>query len=185
MPGLQYVRGPIPHVGGADADVIDLAVVVAAFLARKDLEFLLARAARVDGFSRILAWHLLVAFAMHEQERAFHFLDHSVEPETLELPECFFPAFHAEHPLQMLRGNRQRNFLPAFYARKTLFPLGAVIPFGAPRDAARETMIHGRRARRVITAEAQSHDADALTIEFGPRGKEIIGSAGVPLGLVM
>ena len=122
---------------------------------------------------------------MHEKIGTFHFLHDAVELEALELLERLFLGFHAEDPQQMLPRDGQGQRLAAFDAGEALLPLRVVIPLGAPGNAASETMVHRRGARCVVPAQTQRHDADALTIKFGPRGEVIVGRAGVPLGLVV
>src|ERR1700744_4913290 len=84
-PRLQHTLQPVPHVVDADRHVVDLAVVEAAFLAVEHLEGLLLGADCVEAFLRQRQRDLLVAAAMHEQERALHLLHDAVEPEALEL----------------------------------------------------------------------------------------------------
>src|SRR5262245_28438900 len=94
-----------------DRDVVDLAVMEAAFLALEDLEGLLLRADRSETFFRERQWNLLIARAMQEQERTGHLLHDAVEPESFELLERRRRARHPEHPLQMLRWHGQREHL--------------------------------------------------------------------------
>src|SRR6186997_1316809 len=83
-PRLQHLLEPVPHIGRADALVIDLAVVVAAFLAREDLHRLLLRADGVEAFLRFTQWNLLVSVAVQHQERTADLLHDAVELERLE-----------------------------------------------------------------------------------------------------
>ncbi len=52
FPGLSTSCAPVPHVVDADGDVVDLAVMEAAFLALEHLEGLLLGADRVEAFLR-------------------------------------------------------------------------------------------------------------------------------------
>src|SRR5262245_46680589 len=74
LPRLQHVGDPVPHEVHADGDVVDLAMVEAALLAGEHLEGLLLRADRLETLLGRGERDLLVAFAMHEEERALHFL---------------------------------------------------------------------------------------------------------------
>src|SRR5262245_20693387 len=84
---LQHLLEPIPHIGRTDALVVDLAVVVAAFLAGEDLHCLLLRADGVEALLRFTQWNLLVAVAVQHQERAADLLHHAVELERFEMLE--------------------------------------------------------------------------------------------------
>src|SRR5262249_39968914 len=52
-PRLQHLLQPVPHIGRADALVVDLAVVIAAFIAGEDFHRLLFRADGVEAFLRL------------------------------------------------------------------------------------------------------------------------------------
>src|SRR5262249_6687999 len=82
--GPQYLLEPIPHVGRADALVVDLAMVIPALSAREDLHGLLFRAHGVEAFLRLAQRDLLIAFAMKHQKRATYFLHHTIKLEWLE-----------------------------------------------------------------------------------------------------
>src|SRR6266851_2930912 len=86
-PRLQHMFEPVPHVVDADGDVVDLAVMEAAFVAIEHLEGLLLRADRREAFFRERERDLLVAAAMHQQERALHLLHDAVEAKAFELLE--------------------------------------------------------------------------------------------------
>ena len=81
---MQHAFDPIPHVGDADTDVVDLAVVVAAFLAGEDLERLVLRSDGSQALLREGERDLLVALAVKEEERTPDLLHHSVQPEAFQ-----------------------------------------------------------------------------------------------------
>ena len=81
---LQDLLEPIPHIGRADALVIDLAMMITALFAREDLHRFLFRSNRVKVFSRLAQGNLLIAFAMRHQEGASDFLHNAVELEWRE-----------------------------------------------------------------------------------------------------
>src|SRR3974390_246072 len=58
---LQHLLKPIPHIGRADALVVDLAVVITTLLAREDLHRLLLRANGVKALVRLAQRNLLIA----------------------------------------------------------------------------------------------------------------------------
>src|SRR5215471_7455176 len=72
---------PVPHGGGAERQVIALAVLSTAFIAGEDAQRLIRRAARRIKRLGILERHLLVVLAVHDEERAAHLLHNAVEPE--------------------------------------------------------------------------------------------------------
>src|SRR5690242_11086279 len=82
---LQRRFEPIPHISDTDTDVVDLAVVIATFLAAEDLQGLLLRADGVEAFLGQGQRYLLIALAVQDHERAFDFLYDAVELERLEL----------------------------------------------------------------------------------------------------
>ena len=85
-----------------DRDVVELAVVEAAFLALEDLERLLFRADRGEASFRERQRNLLIARAMQEQERTRHLLHDAVEFEIFQFLERGRLARDAEHPLKVL-----------------------------------------------------------------------------------
>src|SRR5580698_6799224 len=58
---LEHILEPIPHRRGADAGIVDLAVVVAALLPREHAELLATRADRIEATLRQRQRDLLVA----------------------------------------------------------------------------------------------------------------------------
>src|SRR5713101_6614677 len=70
MPHPERILQPVPHVGGADAHVIALAMVIAAFLAGEDLERLLPGPDRIEALLRGREWDLGITLPVHEQEGA-------------------------------------------------------------------------------------------------------------------
>src|SRR5262249_57409113 len=71
---LEHVGDPVPHRGDADRDVVDLAVVEAAFVTVEDAQHLLSGAHGVEQRVRESKRNLLVTLAVQEQERAAHLL---------------------------------------------------------------------------------------------------------------
>src|ERR1700730_1076754 len=120
---------------------------------------------------------------MQQEERAGHLLHDAVELEVFQLLERRGAVVDAEHPLQMLRRHRQRQYPAGIEQIEPPRPDLVIIPLRAPGDAAGEALLQRRRARRVIAAEAERHHADALWIEFLAAGKILIDRRGVALGL--
>src|SRR6185312_713289 len=75
---LEHLFEPIPHIGGADALVVDLAVVVAALFAGEDFHRLLLRADGIEAFLRFAQRNLLIAVAVQHQERASDLLHDAI-----------------------------------------------------------------------------------------------------------
>src|SRR6185503_7823992 len=101
---------------------------------------------RVVALLRERERYLLVAFAVQQQERAGDLLHHSVEAEPLQLLHGLVPGLHVEDPQQVLPGNRQRRGLARIEPVEALLPDLPVVPLSAPGDAARVTLLEGRRA---------------------------------------
>src|SRR6185436_15365025 len=59
-----------------------------------------------------------------------------------------------------------------------------VVPLRAPGDAAREALLEGGGARRVVAAQADRHDADAPRIDVRARCQPLPGRCSVALGIV-
>src|SRR5262245_54422851 len=74
----QLVLEPAPHGGAAEREVIALAMLGAAFLAREHAQRLVLRSAGVVERLRVGERDLLVVGAVHNQERAAHLLHHAV-----------------------------------------------------------------------------------------------------------
>src|SRR5215216_3562219 len=102
----ENIAHPIPYVVDADGQVVDLAVMKTAFLAREDFEGFLFRAHRLEAFLRERERDLLVPFAVNQEEGALKLLHDSVELESLQLLQRCRWAFDAEDPLQVLGRDR-------------------------------------------------------------------------------
>src|SRR5262249_55233426 len=174
---------PVPHVMHGDRDVVDLAVVEAAFLALEDLEGLLLRADCGEAFFRERQRNLLIARAMQEQERTRHLLHDAVESESFELLERRRLARSPEHRLEMPRRHRQGEHLAGRKLVEPLRPDGVIVPLRPPGDAAGEAWLERGGARRVVTAKAQRHHPNAARIELATGGEILVGGGGVALGL--
>src|SRR2546425_1222894 len=87
--------------------------MVAALLAREDLERLPRRADGAEALLRGGERDLGVALAVNQQEGAPDSLHHPVEPEALEPLQRRVPRGHAENPEQVLPGHGQRGRLAA------------------------------------------------------------------------
>src|SRR5207249_886849 len=85
--------------------------MVAALLAREDLERLPRRADGAEALLRGGERDLGVALAVNQQEGAPDSLHHPVEPEALEPLQRRVPRGHAENPEQVLPGHGQRGRL--------------------------------------------------------------------------
>src|SRR6187549_2920970 len=81
-PRFQHIRRPVPHEVRADGHVVHLAMMETAFLSREHLEQLLLRADRLEALLRDAERNLLVARAVHQQERTPHLLHDAVESEA-------------------------------------------------------------------------------------------------------
>src|SRR5262249_58696290 len=127
--------------------------------------------------------NLFVARAMQEQERAGHLLHDTVEPKPFELLERRRPARHAEDPLQMLRWHRERKHLAGGEFVEPLCPDGVIVPLRAPGDAAGKSRLERSGPRRVVTAQAEPHHADAVRIELVAGAEIFVGGGAVALGL--
>src|SRR5262249_28403991 len=95
---FQHLLEPVPHGGAADALIVDLAVVVAAFLVREEAHRLLPGADRVKALLRLSQRDLRVSFTMQHQERAGDPLHHTVELERREPLEGFLLRGRVHHP---------------------------------------------------------------------------------------
>src|SRR5215831_19889338 len=166
-----------------DCDVVDLAVMEAAFLALEDLEGFLFRADRDKSFFRERERNLLIARAMQEQERTADLLHDAVEPESLELLERGCLARHPEDPLQMFRRRRQRKHLAGGELVEPLRPDGVIVPLRPPGDAASEARLERGGPRRIVTAKAQRHHTDAAWIERATSAEILVCGGSVALGL--
>ena len=86
----------------------------------------------------------------------------------------------AEHPLAVLGEARHRGLARAADARRER---GAEIEDRAPRDAALEALLERGGARRVVAAERQRHDADAVAVDVGARLEIVDRGGGRLLGV--
>src|SRR5690606_15265692 len=168
----------------ADAHVVDLAVAVAALLAREHLERLVLRADRVVALLRERKGDLLVALAVHEQERARDPLHYSVQTEAFEALHRFLARVDAEDPEQVPPRHRERRRLAGIELVEAVLPCLPVVPLRAPGETAGEALLEGGGARRIVAAKADRHDADALRIDLGARGEIFVRGARVALGVV-
>src|SRR5713226_5602444 len=134
MPRAEYILQPVPHVGGADAHVITLAMMIAAFLSGEDLERLLRGPDRIEALLRGDEWDLGITLPVHEQEGAGDPLHHPVETEAFEPLEGLLLGLGGEDPQQVLPRHRERERLPAGDAVQALLPDGLVVPLGTPRN---------------------------------------------------
>ena len=78
-----------------------------AFFSGVDTKRLVLRTACIELFLRISKRDLLIFGAMHQQERATHFLHHAVELEWLERFERLIERIHAEYPCNVMPRHRQ------------------------------------------------------------------------------
>src|SRR5215470_4069165 len=83
--GFQRIGDPVPHIVYADRDIVDLAMMKAAFLAVEHLEGLVFGADRGERLLGQRQGDLLIAGAVEQEERAGHLLHDAVEPEPFEL----------------------------------------------------------------------------------------------------
>src|SRR5262249_30407954 len=146
---LQDVLEPVPHVGGADRDVVALAVMVTALLAREDLERLLLRRDSIEALLRDRERDLRIALAVREKERALELLHHAVEREAFELLQRLGWCRHPEDPEEMVRRHRQGWLLAARQPLEPILPRRVVVPLCAPRDACGEALLERRGARGI------------------------------------
>src|SRR5262249_28885638 len=105
------------------------------------------------------------------------------EPEAFELLQCSGAAVDAEHPLQVLGRDREREYLAGVELLEPARPDLVIVPLRAPGDAAGIARLERSGARRVIAAEAQRHHADALGIELAPASEILVDRRSVMLGL--
>ena len=84
----------------------------------------------------------------------------------------------------MLRGDRQRRRIGLGQSLETVGPDFPVVPLRAPGDAAGKALLEGRRTRRVIAAQANGHNTDALGIDLGPRCQIVEHRRRVVFGIV-
>src|SRR2546426_6347840 len=129
--------------------------MVAALLAREDLERLPRRADGAEALLRRDERDLGVALAVNQQEGAPDSLHHPVEPEALEPLQRRVPRGHAENPEQVLPGHGQRGRLAARDPIQPLLPDRVVIPLRSPRDAGGEARLERGRSEE-HTSELQS-----------------------------
>ena len=122
---------------------------------------------------------------MHHQKRAGDFLHYAVQAKAFEFFHRFIARFDVEYPQQMLPRHRQRRQLAAVEFFKAGAPDFPVVPLRAPGDAGGEALLKGRRARRVVAAEADRHNANALGVDLLARGEKFVGRCAVAFGFVM
>src|SRR6202451_2044536 len=125
--------------------------------------------------------NLLVVLAVHDQERAAHLLHHAVEPERLELFQRRVEAVDAEDPHDVMARHRHRGLETGIDA---LLPGAVIIPDRAPGDAGGKAGLQRGTTRRVIAAEADGDDADALYVDIAARLQIIDASAAGLLVIV-
>src|SRR6266511_4149276 len=148
----------------------------AALLALEHLERLVLRADCGEAFFRERERNLFVARTVQEQKRTGHLLHDAVEPERLELLERGRLAGDTQHPLQMLGRHRQGQHLAGGKLLESPRPDGVIVPLRAPSDTAGKPRLKRCGARRVVTAEAQSHHADAAWIELDRKSTRLNSS---------
>src|SRR6185437_15664523 len=129
--------------------------------------------------------NLLVTLPVQHQEGTGNLLRYAIELERLQPLHRLGLRRRVQHPENMLRSNRQRRRFRARDAVETVAPDFLIIPLCAPGDATGEALLEGRRARRVIAAEADRHDANPLWVDLGPRREIVVGRRGVTLGLMV
>src|SRR5712692_9184968 len=171
MPDPECILQPVPHVGGADAHVIALAMVIAAFLAGEDLERLLPGPDRIEALLRGREWDLGITLPVHEQEGAGDPLHHPLEAETFEPLEGLLLGLGGEDPQQVLPRHGERERLAAGDAVQALLPDGVVVPLGTPRNAGCKTRLERGRAGRIVATQADRHDPDALVVDLRSGGQ--------------
>src|SRR3954466_13944652 len=85
----------------------------------------------------------------------------------------------------MPRRHRQCRGICAGQALETLAPDFLVVPLRAPGDAAGVARLEGGGARRIVAAEADCHDADALGVDLWACSEIFPCRGGVAFGLVV
>src|SRR5215470_16396238 len=170
----ELVLEPAPHGGAAEREIVALAVLGAAFLAREHAQRLVLRPTSVVERLRILERNLLVVLAVHDQERAAHLLHDAVEPERLQLLECVIEGVGAENPHDVMAGHRERSLELRLDAP---LPYRVIVPDRAPGDASGKARLERGATRRVVTAEADGDDADPLGVDVRPFLQEIDAGA--------
>src|SRR5512142_250783 len=84
----------------------------------------------------------------------------------------------------MLRSNRERRRIGLGQSLETVLPDFLIVPLRAPGDAAGKALLERRRARRVVAAQADRHDADPPGIDLGPRCQIVEYRCRIMLGIV-
>src|SRR6516165_758324 len=170
----ELVLEPAPHGRAAQCEIVALAVLRAAFLAREHAQRLVFRPAGIVEPLRIAQRNLLVVFAVHHQERAAHFLHDAVELERLEPLQCVLERRGAQDPHDVVARDRQRCLELGLDAP---LPHRVIIPDGAPGDAGGKARLERGTARRVVAAEADRDDADLPAVDVTSLFQEIDASA--------
>jgi len=93
----QNVFHPVPHRCDADAEIVDLAVVISTLFAAEETEGLLLRANSLEAGPRLLLRDLLVACAVEEEGTAYALHD-AVQTERLKASQRFLLTIRAAHP---------------------------------------------------------------------------------------
>src|SRR5262245_34703579 len=94
----QNVFHPVPHRCDANAEIVDLAVVISTFFVCEETEGLLLCADSLEAGSRLLLRDLLVAYAVEEKEGTPYALNDAVQTERLKPSQRFLLTVRAQHP---------------------------------------------------------------------------------------